>query len=217
MVGAAMLAALIVVFQVIGNFITIGPISINLSLLPIAIGAILYGPWVGLFLGVINGFSVMPVSGFFFGINAFATFACCLLKTGLAGFIAGWVFKLFKNKWTIPEMFISSLLVPVINTGVFTVFALTFFKKGIADAFGIEEGNFMSFYFLTFIGVNFIFEFLTSLLLSPTLVYVIKVVTKRYDIGDNLGDKLSFNKKSVEENGRENEQISTTENDNQEF
>ena len=57
--ATAMLTALTVIFQFIGNQIVIGPVSINLSLLPIAIGAILYGPLVGLFLGMVNGALVL--------------------------------------------------------------------------------------------------------------------------------------------------------------
>ena len=207
MTGTAMLAALIVIFQVLGNFIAIGPVSINLSLLPIAIGAILYGPWAGLFLGVVNGISVMPGSAFFFGISVFGTIACCILKTGLAGFISGLVFKLFKGKWLIPGMFISSLLVPIINTGIFTIFGLTVFKDGLIEAFvgsgAIEDSSkFVSYFFIGFIGINFIFEFSTSLLLSPAIVTVIKLVSKNYNIGDDIGDKLYNNQKEVEEDGR---------------
>ena len=210
MTGTAMLAALIVIFQVIGNYIAIGPVSINLSLLPIAIGAILYGPWAGLFLGIVNGFSVMPSSAFFFGISAIGTIICCLLKTGLAGLISGLIFKLFKGKGTIPGMFVSSIIIPIINTGVFTIFAMTLFKDGLVEAFTIsgaisETSEFASYFFLGFIGINFIFEFSVSLLLSPSIVYVIKMVTKNYNIGDNIGDRLYKKAEVIEDGSGKNE------------
>ena len=57
--GAAVLLAIEIVFQTIGNYISLGPISINLSLIPIALGAILYGPFVGAILGFVNGLVVL--------------------------------------------------------------------------------------------------------------------------------------------------------------
>ena len=45
MAGTAVLTTLIFIFQIIGNYVSVAGISINLALIPIAIGAILYGPW----------------------------------------------------------------------------------------------------------------------------------------------------------------------------
>ena len=51
LVGISILTALVVVLQLLGNYITIGTVNITLALIPIAVGAILYGPVAGLFLG----------------------------------------------------------------------------------------------------------------------------------------------------------------------
>lgn len=197
MTGTAILAALIFIFQIIGNYVSIAGISINLALIPIAIGAILYGPWSGLLLGVINGVCVLPGSGLFFGISPFFTVLCCVLKTGLAGFVSGWVFKLFKGKGLIPGMFVCSLLVPVINTGIFSLFALTLFRSGLEEYFGKESSEFVSFLFLMVIGINFIFEVVSIIILSPSFVMILKKVIKTPALGDDIGDKLNKDKKTI--------------------
>ena len=195
MVGTAMLAALIFIFQIIGNYVSIAGISINLALIPIAIGAILYGPWSGLLLGAINGVCVLPGSGLFLGISPFWTVFCCLLKTGLAGFAAGWLFKLFKGKLLIPGMFVCSLIVPVINTGIFSLFALTIFRSGLEAYFSVDHSEFVSFLFLALIGVNFIFEIVSIIILSPSIVFVLKRKFVEQVIGEDTSD--SYNKKEA--------------------
>ena len=197
MTGTAILAALIFIFQIIGNYVSIAGISINLALIHIAIGAILYGPWSGLLLGAINGVCVLPGSGLFFGISPFWTVFCCILKTGLAGFVSGWLFKLFKGKGLIPGMFICSLIIPVINTGIFSLFALTIFKEGLATYFGVDNSQFVSFLFLALIGINFIFEVASIIILSPSFIMLLKKVVKTPNLGDDIGDKLNSDKEAI--------------------
>ena len=191
--GSAILAALIVVFQIIGNYVQFGMISINLSLLPIALGAILYGPLVGFILGSINGALVLlsPSTGIFLSYSVFWTVLVCILKTGLAGLLSGLIFKLFKGKGMIPGIFISSLIIPIINSGVFILASVTVMRDIFIEAFN-KSGMANMFVFMISVVItwNFLFEFLTTLLLTPTLIYVVKVVTKNYDIGDNLQDIL---------------------------
>ena len=51
LVSTALLAAVIVVLQTVASGIRIGPFTPTLSLIPIIIGALLYGPLAGAFLG----------------------------------------------------------------------------------------------------------------------------------------------------------------------
>ena len=59
MVGMALFAAIVVVLQIIGNYIRIGNFSISLVLVPIIVGAALYGPAGGAFLGGVFGIVVI--------------------------------------------------------------------------------------------------------------------------------------------------------------
>ena len=81
-VGVSVLLALVISLQLLSNYITIGSISITLALIPIAMGAILYGPLVGMFLGIAMGIMVLvaPSTALFFGVNAIYTIFICLFK-----------------------------------------------------------------------------------------------------------------------------------------
>ena len=87
----AILAAIEIVLQFIGNNIAFGPVSINLSLIPMALGAILFGPWCGLFLGLLNSIFVLmaPSTMLFYNISVMGTFVTVLVKSSAAGFIGG--------------------------------------------------------------------------------------------------------------------------------
>ena len=55
MVVTAILAAIVAVLQLVAGSIRVGPFTLTLSLVPIIIGAILYGPWTGALLGAVFG------------------------------------------------------------------------------------------------------------------------------------------------------------------
>ncbi len=92
-VGMGMLTALVAVLQVFASGIRIGPFSITLTLVPIIIGAALYGWKAGLWLGFVFGAVVLftPDVAAFMGISVPATIVTVLLKGALAGVCAGLV------------------------------------------------------------------------------------------------------------------------------
>lgn len=189
LVGVAALTALVVGLQLFSNYIQFGNISITLALIPVAVGAILYGPYVGAFLGMVLGAIALtaPSTAGFLGINAWATVLICLVKTGLAGLVAGFVFKAFaffgkkqpekKNRVIFFAIGIiaSALLVPVINTGVFILGAFAFFREPMGGTFAKILAAVLT--------TNFLIEFLVSAIMSPALVSLVKVLTKNYDLG----------------------------------
>ena len=119
--------------------------------------------------------------------NPFGTIVLCLLKTGLAGLVAGFVFKAFaffgkkqpekKNRVIFFAIGIiaSALLVPVINTGVFILGAFAFFREPMGGTFAKILAAVLT--------TNFLIEFLFSAIMSPALVSLVKVLTKNYDLG----------------------------------
>lgn len=179
MVGLACLSAVVVALQFLSNYITFGPVSITLSLIGIAIGAIVYGPSGGAFLGLINGIVVMVAPStlaVFMPFNAFATVLLCLLKTTLAGAVSGWIFKLLKEKNMKVAVVLASIIVPLVNTGIFAIGCILFFIPLLTDF--ANGSNVYSYLFLTFIGFNFLIEFAVNSILSPTVLYIIKIVMK---------------------------------------
>ncbi len=190
LVGIATLTALVIVLQFISTYVKIGNLSITLALIPIVVGAILYGPLAGLFLGMVMGVVVIvdpSTIQFFMPINPFATILLCLLKTGLAGLISGLLFKLinklkFKGSFYV-AIIVASLVCPIINTSLFIIGASIFFK----ELYGADN-TFITVFSLV-ITTNFAIEFAINVILSPALVSLIKALTRNY----NLGFSIEYN------------------------
>ena len=178
--GVAILVALVIVLQIIGNYVTLGPISINLALIPIAIGAIMFGPLAGALLGLVDGVLCIVAPStleFFMPFAPFWTILTCLVKTSAAGALAGLVYKLISKKNDTVAIIVSSLLIPVVNTGIFALASFTVISNAIANL-NATNINVMKFVFLFVIGWNFIFEFGVTSVLSPTIVKVINIWKK---------------------------------------
>lgn len=182
MAGISIFAAIVIVLQLLANYITIGQISITLALIPIAMGAIIYGPIAGLFLGLIEGVVVIlapSTLSLFIPFSAFGTIIVCLLKSGLAGLISGLIFNLFKNKNFNLAIILASIIVPIVNTGLFAISCLTIFLPLIESFYQSSDSvNLYSYLFLVFIGFNFIIEFIINSALSPTIIKLTKLHDK---------------------------------------
>ena len=176
-VGTGLLLALEIIFQVMGNYLQFGPVSINLSLVAIVLAAVLYGPLSGAVLGFFNGIIVLfspSTIALFMPISPIGTVIACLLKCTIAGIVAGYVYKLFKSKNQIVGIVLASLLVPIINTGIFSIICLTFFRPLLVSYAGSESfGNLLTFLIVGFIGWNFFFEIIVTVIISTILGLVI--------------------------------------------
>jgi len=191
LVGLATLTALVVGLQFLSNYVSFGSISITLALIPIAMGAILYGPLAGLFLGAVMGGIVLAAPStisVFMPVNLWATIILCILKTAIAGLVSGLLFKIFAtiakkttdtNKRKVlfaAGIIVAALVVPVINTGLFIVGATIFFGEIFGSFTGVVNAV---------ITANFLVEFLVSAILSPAIVSLVKILTRQYDLGFN--------------------------------
>ncbi len=158
------LTALVVVFQFIANYISFGPVNINLSLTIIVIGAMIYGPFAGAFLGFVSGAIVLlapSTMAIFFPTSILGTILVCLLKTSIAGFLAGLIFKILNSRnHNLLGSIIASLIVPIVNTALFGVGFLLFFYP-LANG----ENAFITL-ITTYIGFNFFIELTVNVLMS---------------------------------------------------
>lgn len=181
-VGTAILTAILVVLQILSNYIVIGSVSINLSLIPVIIGAILYGPLAGFFLGFVNGLVVIlspSTQAIFMPLTVIGTIITCLLKTGLAGLVSGYVYRIFEKSNYKLGIVLAALLVPIINTGLFSIAALTIFRPFLENLVSENYTNVYIVLLLLVIGANFIVEFLLNVVLSPTIIYIINLRKNR--------------------------------------
>ena len=175
MVGIAILSSIVVVLQLLGSFIKFGPVSVSLVLIPIVVGAAVYGPAAGAILGCVFSAVVLsqPDTAWFYGLSFFGTVITVLVKGMLAGYLSGLTYKLLAKKNTWLGVIFAAIICPVVNTGIFAIGCRLFFWKGLAE---LGEGNAVLFLFTGMIGFNFIAEFVTNLICSPVIVRVLHVL-----------------------------------------
>lgn len=174
LVGVALLTAIVVVLQLVGGSIRFGTFSITLSLVPIVIGAALYGKRAGAWLGFIFGYMTLLDAAPFFAVNVPGTIIVCLLKGTLAGFLAGVVFSLVEKKNTTLGVVLAAITAPIVNTGTFLLGCCVFFYdtvKGWGEALGFD--NVFVYMIVGFVGVNFLIEMATNMILCPAIVRLI--------------------------------------------
>ena len=103
--GIGLFTAIVIVLQFLGSFIKLGLFSISLVLLPIVVGAAMYGIGAGGWLGFVFGVTVL-ISGdaaAFLAVDVPGTIITVLLKGTLAGLAAGGAYHLI-NKKTVSVM-----------------------------------------------------------------------------------------------------------------
>ena len=181
--GVAVFTAIVVVLQLLGSFIRFGPFSISLVLIPIVVGAALYGAGAGAWLGFVFGLVVL-LSGdaaAFLVVSPLGTILVVLLKGALAGFCAGLVFRALEKKNQTVAVVASAITAPVVNTGIFLLGCLVFFLdtvRGWGEAMGFANvGSYMIF---GLVGANFLVELLVNVVLSPVILRLIHLGRKTH-------------------------------------
>ena len=181
LVGLALFTAIVVVLQLIGNFIRFGVFSISLVLVPIVVGAALYGPAAGGWLGAVFGLVVLVTGGGepFMTINPLGTILTVMVKGIGAGLAAGLVYKLLERKNQYVAIILSAIVCPVVNTGIFLLGCLAFFMETVSGwAEGAGFANAGAYMVLGLAGLNFVFELAANLVLSPVIRVLINLGQK---------------------------------------
>lgn len=179
LVLGAMLTAIVIVLQLLGSFVNIGSVAnVSLVLIPIVIGAALCGPSMGAWLGLVFSVVVLcqPATQFFFNMSPAGTVIIVLTKGILCGYASGMIFKVLSKVNTTLAVFVAAAACPVINTAIFAVGCFTFFLKDIAAQSG--DMSTFSYVFIVYIGLNFVFEFLFNIVLSPVIVKLVEISKK---------------------------------------
>lgn len=176
------LTAIVVVFQFIGASVKFGTFSVSLVLIPIVIGAALGGKYVSTWLGFVFGVVVL-LSGdaaAFLPINPIGTIITVIVKGALAGFVGGIAFELLKKINTYFAVIVSAILVPLTNTGIFLIGCRLFFFDTIKEwAIGLGFENAFTYMIVGLVGINFLFELAINIILSPSVVGAVRVLSKK--------------------------------------
>ena len=178
--------ALVVVMQFVGGIIPpIGGFTISLVLIPIVLGAAVFGPGAGALLGATFGAVVYincitgadPGGAMVFQSNPVLCFLVVMGKGILAGFASGAVYKLLKNKNPYIAMILAAIVCPVVNTGIFVACMLLFFIDVLAAWAG---GADVVGYILTgLILANFVPELIINVAFSTAGQRIIHVTKKK--------------------------------------
>ena len=172
--GLALLTAIVVVLQVVTTMVArAGMFSFTIALVPIVVGAALYGWKAGAWLGIVFGAVTLIDAGAFFAINIPGTIITCLVKGTMAGLMAGVMYKLLEKKNKFVAVLAAAVMAPVMNTGFFILGCLVFF----VDTLTVWAGgaDVFTYILVGLVGINFFIELGVNLVLSPTIVKLIKL------------------------------------------
>ncbi len=136
----ALFIAIILVMKILHlTSIPVGPLNMTLTMVPIAIGAMLLGPQAGAIFGFVYGCTSLydAVSGqsamtaFFFQLSPFLTLLLCVGTRTLVGWLTGLIFRLVRkvDRTKTVCYFIGGLAAPVLNTLFFMSFIMVFFYQ----------------------------------------------------------------------------------------
>ena len=186
LVSTAILAALVAVLSFV--VLPIGAFNITFSLVPIMVGAILFGAGTGAFLGGVFGVvvAVQVVTGMagvlsfeMFTLHPVITLSLCVIKGVAAGFASGILHSALKSKKTLGVV-LSAVACPIVNTGIF-VAGLFVFYYPLMESFAASSAfaGAVAFIFLGIVGLNFVVELLINVLLVPVVLRIIKIVTPK--------------------------------------
>ena len=186
MATIALLIAMIVVLQFIGSMIPPigGVFSISLVLIPIVMGAGLYGPSAGAILGAAFGVMVAincatgadPGGQMVFQSSAIMCIIVVLSKGILAGISAGVVYKMLSGMNGYIAMLCAAITCPVVNTGVFLICMNTFFKDVLTVW---ADGKDIFVYMISGIVLcNFVPELIINIVFSPAGQRILKTVNQ---------------------------------------
>ncbi len=182
------LLALVIVLQSFGGTIAIGAVQLNFTLIPIVLGAILFGAAGGALLGFACGVVVLiqvilclsPFYTVIWTYDPVVTVFTCILKTTAAGAVAGWLYGLISKKNRLAAVFVAAGIVPIINTGLFIVGCLLMGRAIGVFQGELDMGDMNPFVFIVVVLVtwNFFLEFAVNLVVAPAIHRVVAVAER---------------------------------------
>lgn len=184
LVSLGILSAIIIALQVIATYFPTKPFAITLSLIPIIIGSALFDEKAGAFLGGVFSAVVviMCVIGADIGgamvwnANPFMCVVVCMTKGVLAGYVSGLVYRLLNKKSPMLATFVVGVSAPVVNTGIFILGLVLFFRPVLSEWSGGSDMLYYIIFGLT--GINFLVELGVNMILCPGIVKILEAIKK---------------------------------------
>ncbi len=169
------------------GYLRIGALSVSFLVIPVAAGSIMLGPWGGLALGTLFGFSSFAqafvgdaFAATLLSINPICYAIMCIVPRVLTGLFAGLISKdLARSEKTsintVTRSVVTSLLTPVFNTVMFMGSLVLFFWNAEYIQ-GFAAGKSVIPFIIAFVGINGLLEIAASLLVGSAVgIALIKV------------------------------------------
>lgn len=184
----AVLAAIVIVFQLIGGYLKIGATSISIVLIPIVLGGILLGPKAGAFLGFVFGavtffcglFGADFFTNYLISVEPFWTAVICFGKGIFAGLVPALLYNLIKPKYAFAATLVASMAAPVVNTGLFILGGLTVVSEALSGMFVPEGKTLIYFLVIGCAGINFLVEFAVNVIMAPAIKAISDAAGKKF-------------------------------------
>ncbi|MBQ6696185.1 MAG: ECF transporter S component [Lachnospiraceae bacterium] len=181
LVGVGLLTAIVVVLQAVAVAIRpTGLFNISLVLVPIVVGAALYGYKTGAWLGLVFSIVVLFTdAGAFLAVNVPGTIITVIVKGTVAGLVAGLVYLALEKKNRFVAVIAAAIACPVTNTGIFLLGCVLFFMdtiNGWASAAGFANAG--TYMIIGMVGVNFLVELVLNIILSSAIVRIVNISKK---------------------------------------
>lgn len=178
LVGVGLLTAIVVVLQAVAVAIRpTGLFNISLVLVPIVVGAALYGYKAGAWLGfVFSAIVLFTDSAAFMAVNVPGTIITVFVKGTVAGLVAGLVYLALEKKNRYAAVIAAAIACPLTNTGLFLVGCVLFFMdtiNGWAAAAGYANAG--TYMIMALVGVNFLVELVLNIILSSAIIRIINI------------------------------------------
>ncbi len=182
------LIALVIVLQLFASAIPMFGITLNFSLIPIALAGILLGALGGAIVGFSCGLVVFLVAAVFGG-EAFTAMLfqahpviltiICIGKTTVAGLVSGLIFKLLSKKNAFIAVCVSAVILPIVNTGIYML-GIVLMKDTTATflGMGVSSAGVVFTTVFALIWLNFVLEMAVNLIFIPMIHRVIKAINK---------------------------------------
>ena len=188
----AVFIAIILAMRIMGlSMIPVGPLKMTLTMVPIAIGAMLLGPLGGAILGMVFGFTSLydamtgasAMTGFFFQVSPFHTVVLCVVTRTLVGAVTGWLFQLLRklDRQRIWCYFAGGLLAPMLNTIFFMGYiVLVFYQTEYVQKTAAKLGAVNPLMFvILLVGLQGLVEWLTGCVIGGGVAKAVARALKR--------------------------------------
>lgn len=189
----SVLVALLIIFGFTSiGYIKIGVIEITLNVIPVAVGAIVLGPYAGAICGAVFGLTsfwqaasgTSAFGAMLFQHSPINTFILCFIPRLLVGLLTALIFKALmkvcKSNNSVPCA-AASLCCPLFNTLLFVgSFILLFMKTDIFSSLYTQSAaDNIAAFFIWFVGLNGLVEAIAGFVIATAVSKALLIANKK--------------------------------------